>query len=466
MYSRKNRSDQNSSNYFHTLNTNRFAPPKFFVQPQVELGTQQESISPEELAKIKTSGSHYPDVAIFTTNRPAAPPPRVQMKRNIVQTGNKDESSSKDLGKEAKSPDGLTTPSRKHWQTNQVVQVIGEPQKDQITIIGTLPPNTRLKIISKEAKNNPSGWVQIEVTTGPQMGLQGWVQESSGGLELRPETTEVTIEKAKELFSELAGASFINDEGKRVPIPFHYPAEGCYARAHLMAQLLTEKGYTSEKVFAISTYERRLEVKTDYAEDMLENQQYNPTVKWWYHVAPVIKVRTKTNELIEMVIDPSLTKEPVTISQWTGMMSTESFQRLSLDQVKQQLKENQGRYKKNQRIVFTASRYAYKSGESDLDSPTEANANYEFNRELDKTSLFARRASAHKIVALIRQELRSKNININRILNAINNSSQYERDVLKDLFSRLLAELKKRLLPAEWAKIEAVLNQSEGTDDE
>ncbi|HLO84191.1 MAG TPA: protein-glutamine glutaminase family protein [Nostocaceae cyanobacterium] len=460
MYTTKNSINHNSSSFDHKPATSRFAPPKFFVQPQVE---QHQPISSEGLEKINTSESNWPDVSMFTYRPAPAPPPRVQMKRNIGKQGDNDKNISKNSENQANLSDGSTVPTQKHWETNRVVQIVGNPQQAQTTIIGNLPPNTRLKIISKEGNNN-LGWVQIEVTTGPQMGLQGWVQESSGELELRPETTEVTIEKAKELFSELAGASYVDDLGKRYPIPFHYPANGCYARAHLMAQLLTEKGYASEKVFVISTYEHPLEVKTDFAEDMPERQQYNPVVKWWYHVAPVIKVRTKTNELIEMVIDPSLTKEPVTILQWTGMISTENFQCLSLDQVKQQLEKNQGSYDKNQRILFTASRYAYKSG--DLDSPTEATANTKFNRDMYEISRFAGRKKSFEVVAMIRQELRSNRINAERIVTAINNCSPYETRVIKNSFRNLLAELKKRIAPADMAQIEALFKQAEGEDDE
>ncbi|HLO87939.1 MAG TPA: hypothetical protein VK203_23445, partial [Nostocaceae cyanobacterium] len=93
MYSRLHRNHPNSSQSSHTPTTNRFAAPKFFAQPQTEANTQQqEPISAAELEKIIASDSNWPDVSMFTTNRPApAPPPRVQMKLNTDRLREKNE---------------------------------------------------------------------------------------------------------------------------------------------------------------------------------------------------------------------------------------------------------------------------------------------------------------------------------------------------------------------------------------
>jgi hypothetical protein len=92
MYSRHTRPKQNSLNPAHTTTPSRFAAPTSFVQPQVEpLTPEQEQASKEEIEKIKAAGSNWPDVSMFTTNRPVpAPPPRIQRKRDTAKTGNKD----------------------------------------------------------------------------------------------------------------------------------------------------------------------------------------------------------------------------------------------------------------------------------------------------------------------------------------------------------------------------------------
>jgi hypothetical protein len=78
MPTRDNKPSQKTANTAFTPAVNRFAPPQSFVQPKTQ---EQYQPTPEEIEKIKASGSNWPDVSMFTTNRPApAPKPRVQMK--------------------------------------------------------------------------------------------------------------------------------------------------------------------------------------------------------------------------------------------------------------------------------------------------------------------------------------------------------------------------------------------------
>lgn len=75
-----------------------------------------------------------------------------------------------------------------------------------------------------------------------------------GGAPIRaqPEITEMTPAQATTIFGELAAMTLWTTTFERSPIPFHYPPDGCYARAQLMADRLTELGFASEKVFAIA----------------------------------------------------------------------------------------------------------------------------------------------------------------------------------------------------------------------
>jgi hypothetical protein len=70
-------------------------------------------------------------------------------------------------------------------------------------------------------------------------------------------------------------------------IPFQYVRDGCYARAHKMRQIITELyGYCCEKVFSFAIpYPNRLAVKA--------NKWSGCCVTWWYHVAPLVRVRIK-----------------------------------------------------------------------------------------------------------------------------------------------------------------------------
>ena len=69
-------------------------------------------------------------------------------------------------------------------------------------------------------------------------------------------------------------------------ILFQYVRDGCYARAHKMRQIVTDQyGYCCEKVFSFAIpYPTRL---------ALAGKWGGCCVTWWYHVAPLVRVRIK-----------------------------------------------------------------------------------------------------------------------------------------------------------------------------
>lgn len=100
-------------------------------------------------------------------------------------------------------------------------------------------------------------------------------------------------------------------------IPFQYVRDGCYARAHKMRQIITDQyGYCCEKVFSFAIpYPNRLALKA--------NKWGGCCVTWWYHVAPLVRVRIKIKLLsfnlefvLAMVIDPGMFDKPVLLSTW------------------------------------------------------------------------------------------------------------------------------------------------------
>ena len=96
-------------------------------------------------------------------------------------------------------------------------------------------------------------------------------------------------------------------------IPFQYAIDGCYARAHKMRWIITTKyHYCCEKVFSFANQDNdSLAVKAD--------KWGGCCVTWWYHVAPLIRVRVKLGRwsiLLAMVIDPSMFNKPVLLSSW------------------------------------------------------------------------------------------------------------------------------------------------------
>lgn len=105
----------------------------------------------------------------------------------------------------------------------------------------------------------------------------------------------------------------------RKDIPFAYPEDGCYARAHLIAKVLEANGIISLKLFATADRnDRRFYFSNPYSND-------KSRIDWHYHVAPAVlvyderqeKARTYTIE----VIDPSLFESPVPASEWIAAMA-------------------------------------------------------------------------------------------------------------------------------------------------
>jgi len=110
----------------------------------------------------------------------------------------------------------------------------------------------------------------------------------------------ITMEAATILFNNMA---LQND------IAFKYPAEGCYARAHLMVQRLQDLGASPSKVWTFaSSRNDLLWVDTPNHPD--------GKVKWGYHVAPTIPVQQEDGTVKDMVVDPSLFDHPVTVEEW------------------------------------------------------------------------------------------------------------------------------------------------------
>lgn len=124
--------------------------------------------------------------------------------------------------------------------------------------------------------------------------------------------------KAKEIFDFCAQLS-CNLPGPYAVtpcIPFQYVRDGCYARAHQMRRIILSRyGYCCEKVFSFANEGNdTLAVKAD--------KWGGCCVNWWYHVAPLLRVKMKIRTkpvitlTLAMVIDPGMFDKPVLLSTW------------------------------------------------------------------------------------------------------------------------------------------------------
>lgn len=98
--------------------------------------------------------------------------------------------------------------------------------------------------------------------------------------------------EAKTLFAELAALH---------GVPFNYPNEGCYARAHAMALALEKHDLVSAKVFVMGD---------------LSVTARGETIRWRYHVAPALAVSDGAPNFHLEVFDPSLFDRPVPVEEW------------------------------------------------------------------------------------------------------------------------------------------------------
>ena len=349
-----------------------------------------------------------------------------------------------------------------HLETNAAnIQLIRDPAVANPEIVATLPQGTRV-VITDDGRNRAFNshneqWVKVRVTVGPFLNKEGWLHQNQ--LIERPETEEISPEAALQIFQALAQANILTDDGS-APIPFHYPPDGCYARAHRMEQLLTEMGYASEKVFALAG-SLPLRAETDYGQDTPPSE--SPGVTWAWHVAPIIKVRDPQRGLLETVLDPSLADRPLLLDEWLDTMEADpdtgntTFTRLTLEEVRQQMRT--GELARSRRVVVTAPRYTY-NPESLLDNdPTREEAQSMDRSYRPRITTYVRLVPVFELARLIRVELHRAVINLMVILTAIRNATRFVRQHFKIRFARLLRQLRQRLTPPERQQVDAALDE-------
>lgn len=114
----------------------------------------------------------------------------------------------------------------------------------------------------------------------------------------------VDAERAAALLAEFAASA---------ELALRFPADGCYARTHVMVQRLLHRALTPSKVWAFAASD------TDLL--WIESPGHsNRRVEWLYHVAPALPVRNADGDSQEMVLDPVLFDRPVSIEEWLSAL--------------------------------------------------------------------------------------------------------------------------------------------------
>jgi hypothetical protein len=116
----------------------------------------------------------------------------------------------------------------------------------------------------------------------------------------------VTLAQARQMFNLAGGRTCCPAAPSSTCIPFAYPDDGCWGRAHEMCRLFIGAGIQPDKVWIYG----RLHVVSQNKPDC--------NVYWGWHVAPTLQVNVG-RAIQTYVIDPSLFPEPVPQATWAGV---------------------------------------------------------------------------------------------------------------------------------------------------
>jgi len=154
--------------------------------------------------------------------------------------------------------------------------------------------------------------IEVSALTGPA-GASAPAADGTGG-EPRGDMVAlaaIPLTRAQQLF-DLMNSKVCCPSGPSAPcIPFGYPDDGCWGRAHEMYRLMGREGVACDKVWiygslrAATTNNPRCEVR------------------WGWHVAPTLLVATGGRQET-YVIDPSLFPGPVTQATWASVQGDPS----------------------------------------------------------------------------------------------------------------------------------------------
>ncbi len=143
----------------------------------------------------------------------------------------------------------------------------------------------------------------------PFAGEAGMHQAASSPQPKRIPSGPVTLARAQSLFDMSNAQSCPTNASVPLCIPFLYPRDGCYARAHQMARLMIADGITPQKIWIHGSF------------DVETNNSPDCEVPWGFHVAPFVLVDLADgNPPSEMVIDPSLFSAPAPLTDWVTLI--------------------------------------------------------------------------------------------------------------------------------------------------
>lgn len=151
---------------------------------------------------------------------------------------------------------------------------------------------------------SPSAHEIIDVTPLPATAVTMAPMEATPPVIEGPSpAVSVTMSQAQQMFDMVATKNCCPGIASAPCIPFTYPDDGCWGRAHEMCRLMIASGITPNKIWIYGSPH--------------PNSQNHPNcqVYWGWHVAPTLDVTTGGG-VVTYVIDPSLCDGPVPTASW------------------------------------------------------------------------------------------------------------------------------------------------------
>lgn len=177
----------------------------------------------------------------------------------------------------------------------RILAALGEAQRDGRRLLITEDPDTP-EIIDVRPANTPlAAPVVDQARESPPPTVSA--------------VTPVSAARAQQMFDLAAQQTCPTNASVLSCIPFLYPEDGCWARAHEMCRLFIMNGVTPMKVWLYG--QLRVATKNSPA----------CAVQWRYHVAPLLAVTTGFGSE-QWVIDPALFASPVPLNQWIAVQQT------------------------------------------------------------------------------------------------------------------------------------------------
>ncbi|WP_212005254.1 protein-glutamine glutaminase [Chitinophaga sp. HK235] len=194
---------------------------------------------------------------------------------------------------------GEFTPYRLDVTGNKAT--IGFVQSARLFSLDTRQHQDVLTLLSAARDNDEPIKVNIYEGTNEIAGVEKASRPAIEAYQASKTTKQVVRSENMPIIPNLATLNNLFNLCKTPTIPYSYAADGCYARAHKMRQILIAQGYDCDKLFVYGN---------------LAANTGSCCVYWGYHVAPLVRFRDAAGVVQLRILDPSLFTGPVDQNTW------------------------------------------------------------------------------------------------------------------------------------------------------